>query len=442
MGGLSAAHELAERGFAVTVYEKRARAGRQGALATRRPTACRPSTASGSSRPSTGTCRTRWRGSRRALGPRATGWSAPSGSCSPAPTARTSCSRPRTRPSRSPTSRVLARFVFDAATQLGVPAVDVAWLLERLFTLLACCDERRVEQWDRAELVGLRAGRQALGGVPPLPRRRADADARRRAGERDERAHRRADPRAAAARPLARGRARRPRARRADLRGLDLAVGGAPASRAASRCGSASPSRASSCATAGSRRATVAGRRRPPTTTSPRCRSRSCAGCSRPSCARAEPRLNGLDRLVTRWMNGILFYLRDDLPLVRGHAIYLDSEWALTSISQRQFWRDVDARRVGGVLSIDISEWQRAGPPHRARSRRCARRRRSATRSGAQLRRPPRRALDGVEVDVLVPRRGDRVPEPVGRDQRRAAAGQHEGLVGRPAGRGDARSRT
>ena len=32
---------------------------------------------------------------------------------------------------------VLARFVFDAATQLGVPAVDVAWLLERLFTLLA-----------------------------------------------------------------------------------------------------------------------------------------------------------------------------------------------------------------------------------------------------------------------------------------------------------------
>ena len=43
---------------------------------------------------------------------------------------------------------VLARFVFDAATQLGVPAVDVAWLLERLFTLLSSCDERRVEQWD------------------------------------------------------------------------------------------------------------------------------------------------------------------------------------------------------------------------------------------------------------------------------------------------------
>jgi hypothetical protein len=85
-----------------------------------------------------------------------------------------------------------------------------------------------------------------------------------------------------------------------------------------------------------------------------------------PELRAAEPRLNGLDRLVTRWMNGILFYLRDDLPLQRGHAIYIDSEWALTSISQRQFWRGVDFSRlgdgtVGGILSIDISEWQRPG---------------------------------------------------------------------------------
>ena len=29
-----------------------------------------------------------------------------------------------------------------------MPAVDVAWLVERLYTLLASCDERRVSQWD------------------------------------------------------------------------------------------------------------------------------------------------------------------------------------------------------------------------------------------------------------------------------------------------------
>ena len=86
-------------------------------------------------------------------------------------------------------------------------------------------------------------------------------------------------------------------------------------------------------------------------------------GLLSPELRLAEPRLNGLDRLVTRWMNGIMFYVSPDLPLVHGHAIYLDSEWALTSISQRQFWRgvDFDALGIGGVLSVDISEWQRAG---------------------------------------------------------------------------------
>ena len=126
------------------------------------------------------------------------------------------------------------------------------------------------------------------------------------------------------------------------------AVGRAPARRWASSCGWARRSRGSRCATGAI--AGVDRRRRAPviadyyvaalpvevmrTLLSPELRA-------------AEPRLNGLDRLVTRWMNGILFYLRDDLPLVRGHAIYIDSEWALTSISQRQFWRGVDFARLG-----------------------------------------------------------------------------------------------
>lgn len=83
-----------------------------------------------------------------------------------------------------------------------------------------------------------------------------------------------------------------------------------------------------------------------------------------PEMRRAEPRLAGLDRLVTRWMNGIMFYLDRDVPLVHGHAIYIDSEWALTSISQAQFWDAVDLERYGdgrvqGILSVDVSEWER-----------------------------------------------------------------------------------
>jgi uncharacterized protein with NAD-binding domain and iron-sulfur cluster len=79
-----------------------------------------------------------------------------------------------------------------------------------------------------------------------------------------------------------------------------------------------------------------------------------------------DPALARLDRLVTRWMNGVLFYLDRDVPLVHGHAIYIDSEWALTSISQKQFWKDVDLARYGdgrvkGILSIDVSDWDTPG---------------------------------------------------------------------------------
>ena len=72
----------------------------------------------------------------------------------------------------------------------------------------------------------------------------------------------------------------------------------------------------------------------------------------------------GRDRLRTRWMNGIMFYLRQDVPILAGHTIYIDSDWALTSVSQRQFWPRTDFARlgdghVGGILSVDVSDWER-----------------------------------------------------------------------------------
>ncbi len=76
--------------------------------------------------------------------------------------------------------------------------------------------------------------------------------------------------------------------------------------------------------------------------------------------------LRNLDRLVYRWMNGIMFYLTEDVPLVHGHTIIIDSPWALTAISQRQFWPDVDfssfgGGKVRGILSVDISDWKAKG---------------------------------------------------------------------------------
>src|ERR1700752_3788400 len=80
----------------------------------------------------------------------------------------------------------------------------------------------------------------------------------------------------------------------------------------------------------------------------------------------AEPQLAGLNALRTRWMNGVMFYIDRDVPVVHGHSLYIDSLWALTSISQRQFWPEVDFTRLGdgrveGILSVDVSDWEALG---------------------------------------------------------------------------------
>jgi 15-cis-phytoene desaturase len=92
---------------------------------------------------------------------------------------------------------------------------------------------------------------------------------------------------------------------------------------------------------------------------------------------RAAPSIASLTQLKTRWMNGIQFYLAQDVPLVHGHVIYLDSPWALTSISQRQFWANVDFSLFGngqvrGILSVDISDWETPGVVYNKPARECS----------------------------------------------------------------------
>jgi uncharacterized protein with NAD-binding domain and iron-sulfur cluster len=92
---------------------------------------------------------------------------------------------------------------------------------------------------------------------------------------------------------------------------------------------------------------------------------------------RAAPSIANLSQLKTRWMNGIQFYLAKDESLVHGHTIYLDSPWALTSISQRQFWTNIDFSqfgdgRVRGILSVDISDWETPGVLYGKPARECS----------------------------------------------------------------------
>jgi hypothetical protein len=95
---------------------------------------------------------------------------------------------------------------------------------------------------------------------------------------------------------------------------------------------------------------------------------------------RADPGLADVFALSrnTDWMNGIQFYLDEDAPIGPGHQIYIDSPWALTSVSQAQFWPDVDLSRFGdgnirGVISVVISDWDTPGLNGKV-ARQCTRR--------------------------------------------------------------------
>ena len=87
----------------------------------------------------------------------------------------------------------------------------------------------------------------------------------------------------------------------------------------------------------------------------------------------ADPALRNLRALAANveWMNGIQFYLRRNLPTAHGHVIHIDTEWALTSISQLQFWHDVPPdffqdSDVHSVISVDVSDWTAPGSTGRA----------------------------------------------------------------------------
>lgn len=91
-----------------------------------------------------------------------------------------------------------------------------------------------------------------------------------------------------------------------------------------------------------------------------------------PQISHADPALRKLEDLCAatppplRDMVGVQYALRDDVPLVHGHVAFAGSDWALTAVSQRQFWTEVRptmAEYFGvpglrGVISAIISDWE------------------------------------------------------------------------------------
>jgi uncharacterized protein with NAD-binding domain and iron-sulfur cluster len=272
---------------------------------------------------------------------------------------------------------VLSRFLLDAMIGLGIAPEEHAWLVDRLLTLLTSCDERRYEQWDEQSwwvFIGAEQRSDAFkkfladGLTRTLVAARAREMSARtgglilaqlvfdlmRAGGRADRVldaptnDAWIDPWVAHLHGL----------------GVDLRLGTPVQGLTVSGGRIAGVSTPAGPVTADHYVAAL-----------PVEVFRMLAG---PPLRALEPRLAALDRLVTRWMNGILFYLDRDVPIVNGHAIYIDSAWALTSISQAQFWKGVDLGgygdgRVKGILSVDVSDWQTPGPLTGKVAARCTR---------------------------------------------------------------------
>src|SRR3954451_9096909 len=256
---------------------------------------------------------------------------------------------------------LVSRFLLEAATKLGVPPQDTAWFLDRLLTLLTSCDERRLGQWEfQSWWRFVDADRRS----PAFQKFLADGLTRTlvaaKAHEMSARTGGTIVLQLIFDLTRAGGRADRvldgptsdvwidPWAEHLEGLGVEFRRG-APVEGIQMAGGSING-------------VTVGGE----TVTDDRSVSAVRFEVMRfpasPALRAAEPRLKRLDKLVTRWMNGVMFYLREDVPVVNGHAIYIDSEWALTSISQRQFWRGFDFDRVGdgsvgGILSVDVSDW-------------------------------------------------------------------------------------
>ncbi|MEU6295691.1 hydroxysqualene dehydroxylase [Streptomyces erythrochromogenes] len=93
----------------------------------------------------------------------------------------------------------------------------------------------------------------------------------------------------------------------------------------------------------------------------------------------ADPMLGRCDRLKTDWMTGIQFYLTERAPLVHGHLNCIDSPWSLTAIQQAEHWpaRNFPADYGDGAavdcLSVDISEWDKPGILYGKTAKQCTR---------------------------------------------------------------------
>ena len=475
MAGLAAAHELVERGFSVDVYERKALGGKARSIpvagtAARRPQArCPASTASASSPASTTTSRTRCGGSRSRATRTASG--------------TTSSTRPRRKSPRTerprrrqvfgiapdPNEALHARRACGASCSTGSASDGAPAARARATSSSGCmvfvtsCDERRYGEWEHTSWWDFIKAEDKSDEYKKVARPRPDARAssppRRRV------ASTRTIGNMAEAfvmNIMGRGNDGAPDRvlERADERGLDRPVGAAAAQarRALPRRPHGRGARdARRRGRVGARRATADGRRRTIEAdwfvcAMPAERARRL--WSRAVLAHDPVAQAGMDELYVDWMNGIQFYLRKPLDIIRGHLTFVDAPWALTALTQAPVLGATATSRATTATAASSTASRSTSPTGTRPGSSTASRRSSARRSRSPRRSARRSRLhlnDNGEDDPHRRHgrtRGTSTRRSSGRagarrnSQRRAAARQHRRHVGEAPARRRPRSRT
>ncbi|MFC7307100.1 FAD-dependent oxidoreductase [Streptomyces monticola] len=81
----------------------------------------------------------------------------------------------------------------------------------------------------------------------------------------------------------------------------------------------------------------------------------------------ADPRLAGIARIRTEWMAGLQYYLREPVDIGPGHLLHVDTPWAITSVNQAPLWpgrdfgHDFGDGSVRDCLSVVIADFEQPG---------------------------------------------------------------------------------
>ncbi|MEM7153874.1 MAG: FAD-dependent oxidoreductase [Myxococcota bacterium] len=85
-----------------------------------------------------------------------------------------------------------------------------------------------------------------------------------------------------------------------------------------------------------------------------------------------DPMLQKLPALESDWQTGLQLYLKQPMDMPRGHLGFCSSPWSISCIQQTDFWDErFDSEDYGAILSLIIADWDAPGIEVRKPAKHC-----------------------------------------------------------------------